>query len=110
MPFCRKISDGIWFDHYLYSQTKNLNSMILVKAKHKPIERNFNNFMDDFFGGLAYVNKEGSGLRSVPVNVKETENGYVLEVIAPGFNKEDFKVNVADNLLTIAAERKEETE
>jgi HSP20 family protein len=34
----------------------------------------------------------------------------VLEVIAPGFQKEDFKVNLDNNTLTISAEKKEETE
>jgi HSP20 family protein len=42
--------------------------------------------------------------------VKETENGYVLELIAPGFQKEDFKINLDNNTLTISAEKKEETE
>ncbi|MEI2737455.1 MAG: Hsp20/alpha crystallin family protein [Chitinophagaceae bacterium] len=45
---------------------------------------------------------------SVPVNVKETEKGYLLEVVAPGFEKADFKVNLNQNLLTISAEKKEE--
>jgi HSP20 family protein len=46
----------------------------------------------------------------VPVNIKQNENGYVLDVIAPGFNKEDFKIHLDKNLLTISAEKQAEEE
>src|SRR5690606_40898300 len=44
----------------------------------------------------------------VPVNVKETEKSYLLEVVAPGFEKNDFKVNLDQDLLTISAEKNSE--
>ncbi len=46
----------------------------------------------------------------VPVNIHETKEGYHLELNAPGRNKEDFKVNLENGLLTISFEKKEETE
>lgn len=82
--------------------------MTTVKFNRKP----FNSFMDDFFTELPallkndFNNYEQKG--SVPVNVKETDKSYRLEVIAPGFEKTDFKVNLDQNLLTISAEKKEE--
>ncbi len=42
------------------------------------------------------------------VNVKENGNEFKIEFAAPGFNKNDFKVHVEGNLLTISAEKKEE--
>lgn len=45
-----------------------------------------------------------------PVNIHETNDGYHLELNAPGRNKEDFKVNVENGLLTISYERKEAPE
>ena len=33
-----------------------------------------------------------------------------MEVVAPGFQKEDFKINLDNNTLTISSEKKEETE
>ncbi|MFO0414174.1 MAG: Hsp20/alpha crystallin family protein [Bacteroidota bacterium] len=45
------------------------------------------------------------------VNVSESENAYKITLAAPGLNKEDFKVNVEGDLITISAEkssRKEE--
>ena len=44
------------------------------------------------------------------VNVKETDNEFVIEVAAPGMNKNDFKVNFHNNVLTISSERKNEKE
>jgi len=47
---------------------------------------------------------------SVPVNVRETENHYEMDVIAPGCKKEDFHVSINDNVLTISFEAKTENE
>lgn len=44
------------------------------------------------------------------VNVLETENAFKIELAAPGLKKEDFKVNIHENSLTISTEKKEETE
>ncbi|PLK42580.1 MULTISPECIES: Hsp20/alpha crystallin family protein [Emticicia] len=44
------------------------------------------------------------------VNVLENENLYKLELAAPGLKKEDFKINVHENVLTISVEQKSETE
>jgi HSP20 family protein len=43
------------------------------------------------------------------VNISEDEKSFMVDVIAPGFKKEDFKVNVEDDILTISAETKTET-
>lgn len=42
------------------------------------------------------------------VNVKESDEAFEIEVAAPGMNKEDFKVNLENNVLTISSEKKEE--
>jgi HSP20 family protein len=84
--------------------------MTNVKFNRKPFEGTFNNLVDDLFTELPLLfktdfnNVERKG--SVPVNVKETEKSYLLEVIAPGFEKTDFKLNLDQNLLTISAEKK----
>ena len=86
--------------------------MTNVKFNSKPFTGTFNNLVDDLFAELPVLfkndfnNVERKGF--VPVNVKETEKGYLLEVVAPGFEKGDFKVNLNQNLLTISAEKKEE--
>ena len=44
------------------------------------------------------------------VNVRENEDGFQLEVAAPGFDKEAFKVEVDNGLLSITAGHKEDKE
>lgn len=44
------------------------------------------------------------------VDVHEEENQYVLRTDLPGINKENLDVSVAENVLTIRGERKEENE
>jgi HSP20 family protein len=88
--------------------------MTLVKFYNKPVQKSFNSFIDDFFATVPSILSDGSSASHsgsfTPVNVKETENEYVLEMIAPGFQKEDFQVNLDNNTLTISAEEKENTE
>ena len=43
------------------------------------------------------------------VNILEDEKDYTVEVVSPGFKKEDFKINVDDDILTISAESKNES-
>ena len=80
------------------------------KFHNKNFDRNFDNMVDELFGGLPVVLNDGYNFLTkqgyVPVNINEVENGYSLEVIAPGFEKSDFKVNLDNNVLTISAERK----
>lgn len=86
--------------------------MLNVNFKQRPFDGSINNLVDELFSEFPVLFKndfnktEGKG--SVPVNVKETANSYELEVIAPGFDKSDFKINLEDTLLTISAERKVE--
>ena len=44
------------------------------------------------------------------VNVIETEKNYEIELAAPGYKKDDFKVKVENGILNISAETKEEKE
>ena len=42
------------------------------------------------------------------VNIKETPDAYHLELSAPGRTKEDIKINIDKNLLTISYEKEDE--
>lgn len=83
--------------------------MTLVKL-NKPSNKSFNNLLDDIFTTVPSVLRDDfivPGFRnSTPVNVKETENDFVLEIAAAGFQKEDFKIHLDKNTLTVSAERK----
>lgn len=87
--------------------------MTNVKFNSRPFEGTLNNLVDNLFAELPVLFRtdfDGTMTKgSVPVNVKETEHGYEMEVVAPGFEKSDFRVNLEKNLLTVSAERKTET-
>ena len=84
--------------------------MTVVKFKNG--QPSFNNLMDDFFAPFPSLFRDEfntPGKRhSVPVNISETPEAYALEVVAPGFSKEDFKVNLENNMLTIEGVKKTE--
>ena len=88
--------------------------MTFVTLNNRPMQKSFNNLMDDLFATIPSILRDDfvtPPFRSfTPVNVKETENDYVLEVVAPGFQKEDFKINLDNNTLTVSVEKNEETE
>ncbi len=69
-------------------------------------------FLDNFFSrdlmdwGSSNFSTTDTTLPAV--NVKESDESFEIEVAAPGMNKEDFKVNLENNVLTISSEKKEE--
>ena len=88
--------------------------MTYVKFKSRPLNRSLPYLMDELINGLPVLFNEGvSSLTNegvVPVNIKETGNVYYLELIAPGFEKTDFKISLEDNILTISTETSKELE
>src|SRR5829696_9138410 len=49
-----------------------------------------------------------AGSRMPAVNLAEDDNAYNVDVVAPGYKKDDFKLKVNDDVLTISAESKNE--
>jgi HSP20 family protein len=84
--------------------------MTYVRFNNKPINQSFNNFVHDLFPVLPSIIKDDlngfSGRSSVPVNISEQENSYQLDLVAPGLNKDDFKISLENGLLTVSAEKK----
>lgn len=85
-------------------ETKKLKDMNLVKRNNT---NGFPFVMDEIFkdlmGGTQYVNKV-----TAPVNIKETENNFIVELMAPGLKKEDFNIELDNDLLMISSEIKTE--
>ena len=65
-------------------------------------------FFDDFFGGEEnFLSRRMPG--STPsVNVAESDHEFIIELAAPGMEKEDFSLSIDHNVLTISAERRDE--
>ena len=62
-------------------------------------------FGPDWFGGMDKLQ-----LSTPAVNIKENETGFDLELAVPGAKKEDFKIEVDNEVLTISSEGKTENE
>ncbi len=68
------------------------------------VDELFNNFFrNDYHESFA----KNSG-KSLATNVFETEDKFKLEVLLPGYKKEDVQINFQKNLLTIKVEMEEE--
>ncbi|MBI1767387.1 MAG: Hsp20/alpha crystallin family protein [Bacteroidetes bacterium] len=64
----------------------------------------FSSLVDRFFNESMV--KNGGSTFSPKVDVIENESSYEVHLAVPGVNKEDFKVEVNDNFLTVSGERK----
>jgi len=70
------------------------------------VPTSFSNLIDRFFNE-SVSRAGGSAYSFVPrVDIVEGEKAFEIHVAVPGVNKEDFKLDVNDNLLTISGERK----
>ncbi len=72
--------------------------------------RNFPVFFDGLFAKDFNPNFVAHTLAVPAVNIIENELGFRLEVAAPGLQKDDFKLNLENNLLTVSAKTETKTE
>ncbi|MEO6453318.1 MAG: Hsp20/alpha crystallin family protein [Ginsengibacter sp.] len=82
--------------------------MTLLKVNQP--KRYLNGWMDELLNDFptAFGKTFTEASFSPQVNIKETNEAYKLSLLAPGRNKEDFKINIEKNLLTVSSEKKEE--
>jgi HSP20 family protein len=69
------------------------------------LQSTLNRFFNDDFWGLSNTSRTN---QVAPVNIRETDKSYEMEVLAPGFRREDFKVEILNDTLTISLEHKDE--
>ena len=67
----------------------------------------FNDVFDSIFND-SYVSDRIVS-RVPAVNIAENDNEYYIELAAPGLKKDDFKINIDKNILTISVEKKTES-
>ncbi len=65
-------------------------------------------FNDDWFDGFFSLMPVRSNMPTV--NIIEEKDQFRLEVAAPGLEKEDFKIDLNNDILTLSAEKKQESE
>jgi len=79
--------------------------MTLVKFNNKAnnaLMPGFNDVFDSIFNDTFF--NERLVARVPAVNISESENNYHVELAAPGLKKEDFKLNLERNQLSISVE------
>lgn len=76
--------------------------MKLIRTNQfNPLQLFDNMLNDEFFGGKL------PGF-TPQVNIKNEDKSFELDFIVPGFKKEDFKIEVKDNTLTVSSSVKNE--
>jgi HSP20 family protein len=82
--------------------------MNLIRFNQHPVNL-LSELMEDFDRNFFARNNESRGM-APSVNIRENEENFLLDLAAPGLKKEDFKINLDNNVLTISSEMKEENE
>lgn len=84
----------------------------LVKFQPLPSTKPlFNGFLDEFFNrNISNFIGSDAVLNQPAVNIVETDEAFKLEFAAPGYNKQDFSVNVENDFLTVSASRETKQE
>ncbi len=65
---------------------------------------------DRFFDGDLMDWSDDVNTTLPSVNIKETKEGFEVKVAAPGFDKNDFKLELNHDVLTISSEKQAENE
>lgn len=73
-----------------------------------------NSIFDDLFNrdliNWGLVNNSATNTTLPSVNIRETNDNFIVEMAAPGMTKEDFKIELDGNLLTISSEKEDRNE
>lgn len=79
--------------------------MTMTKYRRGNIPTLFESLFKDDFGTFPEFISTSHMNKGLPaVNAKETDVSYEIELVAPGMNKEDFKVSIDDGVLKISSE------
>lgn len=65
-------------------------------------------FKQDWLGGTTNVNRIGTSIPAV--NIQESDDNFIVAVAVPGKTKEDFNIELDNDVLTISSEEKKENE
>jgi HSP20 family protein len=68
----------------------------------------FNDFLNRDWYDWSNQNFSLTNTTIPSVNIKETENDFEVEMAAPGMEKDDFKLEINNNVLTISSEKQTE--
>ena len=64
-------------------------------------------YHDDFF---TFPDRLRPGATAPAINISNNEDDFLVEMAVPGMKKDDFKIDLDNNVLTISSEQKSENE
>jgi HSP20 family protein len=93
----------------MFGMTPYRGRRSLARRKWMDIDDMFDSMVDymfnNFFNDMTY---RPMVFNPMKVDIKEYEDKYLLEAELPGVNKEDIKVEIRNDILTISVDRNEE--
>ena len=102
---------SLWYFICSDKSKLKIKDMTYVKFNQptaKTLDSFFNNILNDLPSPDRYRD-QSYGFNFPSVNISETKDVYELEFNVPGRNKEDFKITVDKNILTVSFDKKEES-
>lgn len=76
----------------------------------RALQRRMDHLFDDFASGYRWPFASGHDMPAPQIDVSETDSEVTIDVELPGVDETDIDVTVADDLLTIKGEKKQEKE
>ncbi|WP_242203623.1 Hsp20/alpha crystallin family protein [Aestuariivivens insulae] len=90
------------------------NGNLAQKSRNRlPNFPGLSTWFDDFTLGefpSLFSSSFNTGISMPKVNIKEVSDAFIVEMAVPGLKKSDFDINLDNNLLSISAELKDESE
>jgi len=82
--------------------------MLVRREQNSPVYSSlFSDFFDKEFGNWTNSNFSSTETTLPAVNIVESDDAFIVEVAAPGMKKDDFDINIFENVLTISSEKEE---
>lgn len=100
-----------------FDRSLNRNPLGEIKNMQRQMDRLFNRFLNngsvdfdaDIFSSPIFAPSQTNSFAPL-CDIDETDTHYLLSFDLPGLKKEDIKMDLRDNMLTVSGERKEERE
>jgi HSP20 family protein len=87
-----------------------MSTQALTKTDGGRIPSVFNDFFKPWNEWFDETGIWGRTMNVPAVNITEQKNEYKVELAVPGMKKDDFKIDVDGNMLTISSEKEESSE
>jgi len=79
-----------------------------MKFTQHNIMPNLSNLIDDVLGSETMETVKRNLISNTPLaNIMETETAHIVELAVPGVNKEDIKIDLMENKLTVSLSKEE---